>query len=93
MEWTGNVWRGSYIAVSGSFKCRNDWTKLEWAGSGFTVWGNAWKKLDLNENRYKYGIPKSCTQFCSCCAGLRNTREVALLWESVPKLACAAEQA
>ena len=38
-------------------------------------------------------IPVSCAELYSCCSGLRNAWEDKWLWDSVPKLACAAEQA
>ena len=35
----------------------------------------------------------SCAELCSCCSGLRNASKDMCLWDSVPKLLCAAEQA
>ena len=39
------------------------------------------------------GGSQSNVDFCSCCTALRNAWEIEQLGDSVPKLACAADQA
>ena len=57
------------------------------AGTGFRVDENCrkymdmvrhgWKYIDMVGNGWKCGMPKVCVEFCSCCPGVRNAREVA----------------
>ena len=39
------------MEVSGSNLCRNDWKKLEWAGSGLKVEGNSQTSMKMDINK------------------------------------------